>query len=368
MLREEQFVNLLRCPLTKQPLVRAMDARSVDGRIGAAGLDVSRLINGAEGFLISKDGRTAYAVREGIFCLLPDMAMVMEHDAGLLRAPNGVTQSVQGFYNDVGWSVQSGDLFEDAARFEDLRPVAQEYIDSCHRRFARHFDREGEFILDVASGPVQYDAYLAYHEGYQARVCVDVSFVALRAAQERVKERGIYVLGDITALPFTDSSFDAAISLHTIYHVPFDRQPLAFKELHRVIKPGKRAAVVYSWGRHSVVRKALRILRAPALLFERLVIGVRFWPTSRRRGAAVQGAKSLYSHQAPARWFTDRTWPFEYRISCWRSIDVEAMRSLCKPLVAGRFLLHLVYAAEERWPERLGIIGQYPSIEIRKTK
>ena len=76
------------------------------------------------------------------------------------------------------------DGFYQNARYEDLRPVSREYIERCHLRVNRHLDRPGKFLLDAGSGPIQYPAYLTYMEGYQYRVCVDISIVALQEARQ----------------------------------------------------------------------------------------------------------------------------------------------------------------------------------------
>jgi SAM-dependent methyltransferase len=44
--------------------------------------------------------------------------------------------------------------------------------------------------------------------------------------------------GSLTALPYPDASFDRALCLDVLEHLPFDEQPRALAELHRVIAPG----------------------------------------------------------------------------------------------------------------------------------
>lgn len=51
----------------------------------------------------------------------------------------------------------------------------------------------------------------------------------------------VTIQADITSLPMTDDSFDAAICIHVLEHVPDDRS--AISELHRVLKPGGWALV-----------------------------------------------------------------------------------------------------------------------------
>ncbi len=44
--------------------------------------------------------------------------------------------------------------------------------------------------------------------------------------------------GSLTALPYTDASFDCATCLDVLEHLTFDEQPKALAELFRVIRPG----------------------------------------------------------------------------------------------------------------------------------
>jgi SAM-dependent methyltransferase len=44
--------------------------------------------------------------------------------------------------------------------------------------------------------------------------------------------------GSLTALPYPDAAFERALCLDVLEHLPFDQQPLALAELHRVLRPG----------------------------------------------------------------------------------------------------------------------------------
>jgi len=43
--------------------------------------------------------------------------------------------------------------------------------------------------------------------------------------------------GSVTALPYADGTFDRALCLDVLEHLPYDQQPLALAELHRVLRP-----------------------------------------------------------------------------------------------------------------------------------
>ena len=86
--------------------------------------------------------------------------------------PGQVKQQVREFYDQVGWhkvvdpvSGQSGDLYQNA-RYEDLRPVSREYIHKTRLRVMNGLIPTGRFILDAGSGPVQYEEYKVFSQGY----------------------------------------------------------------------------------------------------------------------------------------------------------------------------------------------------------
>ena len=65
------------------------------------------------------------------------------------------------FYNEEGWSQRKKNT-NDAILFEDLRPVASEYVSYCRKKINNFLPKRGRNILDFASGPIQYREYLAY--------------------------------------------------------------------------------------------------------------------------------------------------------------------------------------------------------------
>ena len=124
-------------------------------------------------------------------------------------------------------------------------------------------------MLDAGSGPVQYPEYLTYSNGFDFRICVDISFLALKEAQKKIGMKGIYILGDVTNIPLQDNVVDGAVSLHVIYHVPKEEQVTAIRELHRVLKPASSAALVYSWPNSSLMKRWLFPRRIMRGIFEK---------------------------------------------------------------------------------------------------
>ena len=83
--------------------------------------------------------------------------------------PDEIKQKIGRFYNEVGWQMEANGLYQNA-EYEDLRSVSADYIARAHARVGEHLAPTGEYLLDAGSGPVQYEAYLKYSEGYKRRV------------------------------------------------------------------------------------------------------------------------------------------------------------------------------------------------------
>lgn len=268
-------------------------------------------------------------------------------------------KEVQEFYDTIGWRKKAGTLYEDAHRFEDLRPVSSDYVHRCHMRVKRYLRESGRYLLDAGAGPIQFSEYLEYSMGYRFRVCLDLSMTALREARDKLGDKGLYILGDIVNLPFRENAFGAVVSLHTIYHVPADEQKAAFLEIHRVLESGATAAVVYSWGDHS------------ALMFLPVVVPRKTRALSRK----LTGTIYLPKHQDPELYF----FPHNYRwvrrnlmevmdldIVVWRSVSVPFLRQYIMDNHIGRQTLRFIYWLEEKLPRWAGRWGQYPLIIIRR--
>jgi len=291
---------------------------------------------------------------------------------------NNTKKTVREFYDHVGWQMVNQDMYQNA-QYEDLRPVTREYIHRCHLRVNRHIAKEGIYLLDAGSGPVQYPEYLTYSEGYQARVCMDISIVALKEARKRLGDQGRYVVGDIAHLPFKSNLFDGIVSLHTIHHVPLEDKLPAYDELYRTLKPGKTMAIVNGWTNAPLMRWLSRFMDAIKQFHD--------WRRKRKVGtkpveAAIKTASEsvqepdqesapagTFVHKLDAEWLTqalkDR---MDFEILVWRSVSVRFLRSVIYPEWGGRFWLKILFWLEERFPRLLGRIGQYPLLVVRKPE
>jgi ubiquinone/menaquinone biosynthesis C-methylase UbiE/uncharacterized protein YbaR (Trm112 family) len=331
--------------------------------------------------LSSSDGQFIYPVDDGILTLLPSLAIIRADHVQAIACPQLAleTESVMRYYDEIGWIPNKDGILEDVGRFDDLRPVSREYINRCHLRVGRHIPRRGKYLLDVASGPVLYPEYVAYSEGYDNRICMDISSAALRSAKAKLGDNGIYIQGDITNLPLKNASVDAFVSLHTIYHVPAEKQAAAFNELERVLKNGSTGVVVYSWGDHcltmgflttvySALRRLLRIV-LPAFFVDWLRGGGVSRKQTQVNTATANKGPQLYYHPRDYNWFQrEIASRADWDIRVWRSVSLQFLRQYVHAKLLGRTLLSILFRIEDTFPHLFGRFGQYPMMVCRKAK
>jgi hypothetical protein len=285
-----------------------------------------------------------------------------------------IKQDVRKFYDDIGWQEIGEGVYQNA-RYEDLRPVSWEYIHKCHLRVGRYVEPVGRYLLDAGSGPIQYPEYLEYSQGYQARVCADISIVALKEARQRIGEqgsggKGMFVVADIANLPFRRDAFDGVVSLHTIHHLPIEEHKQAYQELHRVLAPEKSAVVVNGWQDSVLMRYFVRPIKWRNRTRKRIRKSINNLRQGRMNSSDASPkpkGKGTFVRKHDAQWLKREIgslMPLE--IYVWRSVSVRFLREYINPDLGGKWLLRKLYDLEERYPHFFGEYGQYPMIVIKK--
>jgi ubiquinone/menaquinone biosynthesis C-methylase UbiE len=294
-----------------------------------------------------------------------------------LKDKSEIKREVQEFYDQYGWQ-QIGDGLYQNSRYEDLRPVSEEYVRRCRERVSHYLPKKGELILDGGSGPIQYPEYEAYSSGFNHRVCLDISSLALKEARKRIGDHGMYVVGDLANLPFKDNVFKAAVSMHVIYHLPMEDQETAFREFFRTLMVGGNAVVIYSWGEHSLLMRLVNIPVQIASRMLRLYSRLRFGKDRPmkvmdqeidKETVALLTKPGLYSFKHDYQWLRRKVGDlpgFEVRV--WRTVSSAFLRALVHRQFFGRYWLQILFRLEERFPHFLGRVGQYPMVLIQKPE
>jgi ubiquinone/menaquinone biosynthesis C-methylase UbiE len=147
---------------------------------------------------------------------------------------------------------RDGEAQSEAARFNEFaRGVfARVYPTLAEQILEDYGIREGT-CLDLGCGPAYLGIEIAKRSDLTV-IAVDIDEEACRIARENVRREGlegriVVEQGDVHELRFSDSSADLIVSRGSF---PFWESPvLAFREVHRVLKPGGIAFVGGGMGR-----------------------------------------------------------------------------------------------------------------------
>ncbi len=290
-----------------------------------------------------------------------------------MNTETDIKQQVREFYDQVGWHELDDGIYQNA-RFEDMRPVAREYIHRCHLRVNEHLTPTGKYLLDAGSGPIQYPEYLTYSKGYQYRVCADISIQALNEARKRIGDHGLFVVMDVAHLPFAPDVFEGVVSLHTIHHIPITEHAQAYGELFRVLMPGNSAVVVNGWYKPPLGEALSKLrkftLRVQGFIQHRILRKERQREKINPVGVKQvdDAVKSTFVDKNRLLWFKQNIatkFPVEIRV--WRSVSVKLMRTFVQEKLGGRAILRALFWLEDRFPHWFGENGQYPLVVIRKS-
>lgn len=266
-------------------------------------------------------------------------------------------ENVSRFYNTVGWRREK-EITEDARRWEDLRECAKDYVSRCRLRVFRYIPENGINMLDMASGPLQYEEYLVYSKNFKKRYCIDLSLAALEEAKEKIGSHGVFLHGSFFDIPLEENFFDCAISLHTIYHIDKDRQEEAVRKLIYATKPGKPVIIVYSNPNtvSSILLLPIRLLKKMRRLFKK------------PEKILMEKEANLYFYVHPVDWWNRFNDVADLKILPWRSFDSKIQKRLIPDSRIGKKMLGILFNLEERFPGFFAKNFQYPMIVITKLK
>jgi ubiquinone/menaquinone biosynthesis C-methylase UbiE len=258
---------------------------------------------------------------------------------------NRVEEGISKFYSEEGWDITDG-VTEDARRWEDLRECAREYVAKCRLRILRHIPQSGEYMLDMASGPIQYKEYLLYSRNFKKRYCVDLSSKALDHAKDKLGDHGVFLHGSFFDLEMKRDFFDCTLSLHTIFHMDKDRQEEAVRKLINVTKPGKPVIIIYlnpkSW-----------FTSLPARLLKRFM----------KRDTAAGGIY-LYAH--PLSWWNRFRDVSDITILPWRTFGSGHQKRLVPDNRLGKLMLSILFLFEDTFSHFFSRHCFFPLIILTK--
>ncbi len=110
--------------------------------------------------------------------------------------------------------------------------IVEAVIDSSVRSLADEI-ANGARVLDAGAGEIRYADYFS-----RCRY----TGVDLAVGDQQWDYSGLDVVADLTSLPFRDGSFEAALNIVVLEHVPEPAR--AVREIARVLRPGGRLLIV----------------------------------------------------------------------------------------------------------------------------
>src|SRR3989338_2697773 len=106
----------------------------------------------------------------------------------------------------------------------------------------KYFSKEGTFV-EAGCGSGQTSIRINKYK--RKLIALDISQKALDRAKEN-KKFDEYILGDITKLPFKDSSIDGLWNLGVMEHFTDEELPDVINEIYRVLKPNGTAIIFWA--------------------------------------------------------------------------------------------------------------------------
>jgi len=347
--------TILKCPITEEDLFIAGNSllQIANKAAGKDDLFTEGLVNRSQTFL--------FPIKHQVIFLLKYYAVPLKKNNGNLQDLEFDKQRIFDYYNGIDYYEFEGQqVYRDAGKFVDFRPFALEYTQHGFSNARQYLNHTGKYFVDAACGPVAFKEYLFLANGFQYRVCIDISANALLQAQKNLSkynQRGIYICADITNIPLKENIADAVICQHGLFHVQKKMQSKAMYELVRIARPGSKIAIVYDWFFHSLL---MNLTLGPFQLYRimRHYTGHLY--------ARIFKKNKLYFYSHSPGWFYKNNPGIKMRMYVWRSINKHFADIYIHEKFGGKALINYIWQMEKKHPETMGRIGEYPVIVIEK--
>jgi uncharacterized protein YbaR (Trm112 family) len=349
----KRLEDILQCPITNEKL-DFCESPKYFGPLK----DIATKFNALKGF-INKSKTVLYPIKNDIIIMLPEYAITsLEYhtDDNIL--------SVKSFYDRFGWKKTEDGKYNDNKLFVNQEKAAGKYLLMTTKRVNHFLKENGTYLLDIASGPVYQTEYIRFSKNFKYRICIDISLTALEEAKKNLNgQNGFFILGDITNIPLRNESCDNVISMHTLYHVPKQKQILGINELVRVSKTNANIVIAYNWGWHSMLmnfalfptRLGRLFGRANKLLFKKSI------------NTANDSESGLYFYSHSKNYFVKhKPENTKIRFSVLRSLHHNFIRLYLSNNDRSKLFLDRIYELEDKYPTFFGKHGAFPLIIIEK--
>jgi len=262
--------------------------------------------------------------------------------------------SVKDFYDNEGWEFSNSNS-HDAVINENLSEVASTYVSGVRLRVREQLGF-GKNLLDIGCGPIQYEEYAAYSEKFKLRICVDLSKKALKVAEQRMGNKGKYIVGDYLSLPPLDfAPYDGATLINVLYHVDKDLQSTLVSKILSKLNPGKKLVIVYS-----------NPNTLSAVVTQTAVIGKHLFLQifSKQNASDLDNPIYFYRHK-PNFWkqFSDSA---SIEILSWRTFSPPLEKLIFRKRFLGDLGLRMLFRLEQYsfWAK----FSEYPMIVLTKKQ
>jgi len=352
MMNFTELEEILLCPLTAESLRYSDDISNT--KLSNLAPEEMKQVPG----YVNESESCFYPILNNIICLLPQYAITSIH-----AEANKDIESVRSFYDQFGWVKNPDNKYNDNKLFVDQRHVADEYRSKTTKRVNNFLNSSGKYILDIASGPVYQEEYKEFSRNFEYRICIDLSIRALQEASQNLEpNHGIFILGDISNIPLKANSCDNVVSMHTLYHVPKEKQAIAIHEMVRVCQPDSKVIIAYNWGWNSILMNIALFPTRIIRLFGRVIKLL-----GRGKKQDESSLKKLYFYSHGRRFFR-RNKPsdsvLEFNIQ--KSLHENFIKLYLGENRRSKKFLKSLFELESKYPSFFGKYGQFPLITLTK--